>query len=88
MSLPKRFSAWAPRAGYRHGKRWKWKCRHVGYGMNSEEQWRPRKIEDVAVCNSYSLARDYADGFARTAPPNAIVTVYECKTLKRNFRAM
>lgn len=24
-------------------KRWKWKCRHVGYGMNSEEQWRPRK---------------------------------------------
>ena len=24
-------------------KRWKWKCRHVGYGMDCEEQWRPRK---------------------------------------------
>lgn len=24
-------------------KRWRWKCRHIGYGLESEEQWRPRK---------------------------------------------
>ena len=25
-------------------KRWKWKCRHVGYGSQSEEQWKPRRL--------------------------------------------
>lgn len=24
-------------------KRWKWKCRRAGYGLETEEQWRPRK---------------------------------------------
>lgn len=24
-------------------QRWNWKCKRVGYGMDCEEQWRPRK---------------------------------------------
>lgn len=39
------------------------------------------KIEDVAICNAYSLAKQYAERFASVAPSDAVVTVYECKEM-------
>ena len=44
-------------------------------------QDRGGKIEDVALCNSYSLAKHYAENFALRAPSHAIISVYECKQL-------
>jgi hypothetical protein len=44
-------------------------------------QDRVGKIEDIAICNSYSLAKDYAEGFAAVAPTTAIIAVYECKQM-------
>jgi hypothetical protein len=44
-------------------------------------QDRVGKIQDVAVCNAYSLAKQYAEQFALAAPPHAIIKVYECKTV-------
>ena len=42
---------------------------------------RVGKVEDVALCNSYSLATQYANRFAMMAPSDAIISVYECKAL-------
>ena len=42
---------------------------------------RVGKIEDVVICNAYSLAKRYAENFADLAPPDAIITVYECKQM-------
>ena len=39
------------------------------------------KIEDVALCNSYSLAKQKAANFAACAPSYALITVYECNQL-------
>ena len=44
-------------------------------------QSRTGKIEDVALCNAYSLAKRYAEQFASAAPADALVTVYECKQM-------
>ena len=44
-------------------------------------QSRTGKIEDVALCNAYSLALRYAEQFAAAAPSDALVMVYECKQM-------
>lgn len=43
---------------------------------------RLSKIEDVAVCNSYSLACREAESFAKSAPEHSIITVYEAREMK------
>ena len=44
---------------------------------------RGGKIEDFAVCNSLALARMYADGFAKSAPPRAIISIFESRPIER-----
>lgn len=39
------------------------------------------EIEDIAVCDAYSTAKEHAERFASIAPPTAVVTIYEGKLI-------
>ena len=46
-------------------------------------QDRVGKIEDIAICNSLALARQYADNFAKVAPAHATVTIFESRPVEK-----
>lgn len=46
-------------------------------------QSRTGKVEDLAICNSLALARQYADDFARHAPSHAVVTIFQADPIEK-----
>jgi hypothetical protein len=45
-------------------------------------QDRSGKVEDIAVCNSLTLARMYSDNFAKTAPAHAVIRIFESRPVE------